>query len=109
MTTLGFVDELDLSKIRWADVDSVRTRYYEAGQGEPLVLIHGGDFGFIDALDTSSLNLTELSNNFHVFAVDKFGQGHTDVPKGMKTTRMMQFCATYWDGWISLRNRTAPT
>jgi pimeloyl-ACP methyl ester carboxylesterase len=81
MATRNFVDRLDQSKIRWADVDGVRTRYYEAGQGEPLVLIHGGDFGFIDALDTWSLNLNELSQNFHVFAVDKFGQGYTDVPK----------------------------
>ena len=55
MTTHKFYDDdLDLSKIRWADVNGVRTRYYEAGQGEPLVLIHGGDIAFVDALDTWS-------------------------------------------------------
>ena len=29
---------------RFIDVDGVRTRYFEAGQGQPLVLIHGGQW-----------------------------------------------------------------
>jgi 2-hydroxy-6-oxonona-2,4-dienedioate hydrolase len=81
MGVRDFVDRLDPSNIKWADVDGVKTRYHEAGEGDPLVLIHGGDFGFVDALDTWSLNFAALSHSFHVFALDKFGQGHTDVPK----------------------------
>ena len=35
------VDTLDRQKIKFVDVNGVRTRYYEDGAGEPLVLIHG--------------------------------------------------------------------
>ena len=35
----------------------MRTRYYEDGQGEPLVLFHGGEFGSLYTLDSWSLNL----------------------------------------------------
>lgn len=73
-------DSLDQSRISWTDVDGIRTRFYEDGEGEPLVLIHGGHFGFIDALDTWSLNLKELAKSFHVYAFDKIGQGYTGIP-----------------------------
>ena len=76
----GLVDEIDEAKLRWVDVDGIRTRYYEDGEGEPLVFIHGGEIAFVDALDTWSLNLAELARHFHVFAVDKLGQGYTDAP-----------------------------
>jgi pimeloyl-ACP methyl ester carboxylesterase len=74
-------DTLDTKKLHWVDVDGVRTRYYEDGSGEPLVLIHGGGFAFIDSLDCWSLNLDGLAERFHVYALDKLGQGHTDNPK----------------------------
>ena len=32
-------------KAKFIDVQGVRTRYYEYGQGEPLVLVHGGGRG----------------------------------------------------------------
>ncbi len=75
-------DSLDETKLRFIDVDGVRTRYYEAGKGEPLVLLHGGHFGFVGvcALDTWSLNLAPLAEHFHVYALDKLGQGYTDIP-----------------------------
>lgn len=75
------VDSLDQTKIRHIDVEGVRTRYYEAGAGEPLVLLHGGHFGFIDSLDCWSLNFAGLAEHFHVYAPDKLGQGFTDNPK----------------------------
>lgn len=73
-------DTLDTSKITFIDIDGIRTRYYEAGQGEPLILLHGGSFGE-GGLDTWSLNLPGLAQRFHVFALDKLGQGHTDNPR----------------------------
>lgn len=79
-TQPGPVDTLDTSKLRFMDVDGIRTRYYAAGQGEPLVLLHGGDFAFVDSLDCFSLNFPELQQHFRVLALDKLGQGHTDNP-----------------------------
>jgi len=73
-------DGLDLARIRYIDVAGVRTRVYEAGQGEPLLLIHGGQFGSLYSLDCWSLNLDVLSQRFRVIAFDKLGQGHTDPP-----------------------------
>jgi len=69
---------------KFIDVDGIRTRYFEAGSGPALVLFHGGHFGAHDAADCAedwSLNFDELSKWFHVFAVDKIGQGFTDNPK----------------------------
>jgi len=69
---------------KFIDIDGIRTRYFEAGSGPALVLFHGGHFGSHDAADCAedwSLNFDELSKWFHVFAVDKIGQGFTDNPK----------------------------
>lgn len=78
----SFGDGLDGSKIKFLDADGIKTRYYEDGTGDPLILFSGGQFGipFPYSLDTWSLNLPGLAEHFHVFAVDKLGQGHTDNP-----------------------------
>lgn len=73
-------DQLDGTKLRFVDVKGVRTRYYEDGRGEPLVLVHGGEYGFVAGLDDWSLNLSDLAKSFHVLALDRLGQGHTDIP-----------------------------
>lgn len=69
---------------KFVDVDGIRTRYFEKGQGEPMVLVHGSHFGTQDACD-SALDwepcFDGLADEFHVFAIDKLGQGHTDNPK----------------------------
>ena len=68
---------------RFVDVDGIRTRYFEKGTGENLVLIHGGVFGSNDAADCSvdwALNFDALAQWFHVYALDKLGQGLTDNP-----------------------------
>lgn len=77
---LGTVDDLDQSKLHVVDVGGIPTRYYEAGAGIPLILLHGGHFGFVDALDTWSLNLEDLAQSYHVYALDRLGQGHTGAP-----------------------------
>ncbi len=83
MTTqsVSLTDSLDRAKLRFVDVDGIRTRVYEDGAGEPLVLLHGGEFSSLYSLDAWSLNLPALAKRFHVFAIDKLGQGHTDNPK----------------------------
>jgi 2-hydroxy-6-oxonona-2,4-dienedioate hydrolase len=74
------MDSLDHQKLHFVDVQGTSTRYYEDGSGDPLVLIHGGHFGFVDALDMWSTNFAGLATRFHVYALDKLGQGHTDNP-----------------------------
>ncbi|HEY2921864.1 MAG TPA: alpha/beta hydrolase [Candidatus Binatia bacterium] len=69
---------------KYIEVDGIRTRYFEAGTGPVVVLFHGGHFGSHDAADCAedwSLNFDGLAEWFHVYAVDKIGQGFTDNPK----------------------------
>ena len=66
--------------MRYIDIGGIRTRYTEAGDGPPLVLVHGGAIGTGSSCDVFSRNIAALSESFHVYAVDKIGQGHTDNP-----------------------------
>ncbi len=69
---------------RFIDVNGTRTRYFEKGSGEVLVLFHGSHFGTTDACDSAidwELNFDSLARWYRVIAVDKLGQGHTDNPK----------------------------
>jgi 2-hydroxy-6-oxonona-2,4-dienedioate hydrolase len=69
---------------KFVDVDGIRTRYFETGDGPAVVLFHGGHFGSHDAADCAedwSLNFDGLAQWFRVFAVDKLGQGFTDNPR----------------------------
>jgi pimeloyl-ACP methyl ester carboxylesterase len=69
---------------KWLDVEGLRTRYFEAGRGEPMVFIYGGNFGTGDSASSAytwSENLLPLSEHFHAITFDKAGQGETDNPK----------------------------
>ena len=69
---------------KWLDVDGIRTRYFEAGSGDPIVFIYGGNFGTSDsasAAQTWSLNWQGLATRNRVIIPDKVGQGETDNPK----------------------------
>ena len=69
---------------RWIDVEGLRTRYYEAGSGEPIVMVYGGNFGTSDSASSAytwNLNLRALAERFRVIVPDKVGQGQTDNPK----------------------------
>ncbi len=69
------------SDAKYADAGGIRTRYLEAGSGEPLVLIHGGSYGFYaTAMDWDTV-FDDFAKSFHVIAFDKIGQGYTDNPK----------------------------
>jgi 2-hydroxy-6-oxonona-2,4-dienedioate hydrolase len=72
---------MDSHNINFVDVDGIRTRYYESGQGEFLILFHEEQFGGLYSLDCWSLHLGGLLETFHLLAVDKLGQGYTDNPK----------------------------
>jgi pimeloyl-ACP methyl ester carboxylesterase len=76
----GF-DTLDEQKLRFVDAGGVRVRCYEDGTGEPLVLLSGGEYGALYSLDAWSLNFKQLSQHFRIYAIDKPGQGYSDIPK----------------------------
>jgi 2-hydroxy-6-oxonona-2,4-dienedioate hydrolase len=69
---------------RWLDVNGIRTRYYEAGAGEPVVFVYGGNFGTADSASSAytwSPNWRALASTHRVLMPDKLGQGYTDNPK----------------------------
>ena len=69
---------------KFIDIDGIRTRYFEAGTGDPMLLLHGGNFGQadnVDCADNWDLNWDGFARHFHVFAIDRLGQGYTDNPK----------------------------
>jgi pimeloyl-ACP methyl ester carboxylesterase len=60
-------------------VGGVETHYLEAGEGEPLVLIHGGGAG-ADARGNWAGCLPEYARRFRVIAVDMIGFGASARP-----------------------------
>jgi 2-hydroxy-6-oxonona-2,4-dienedioate hydrolase len=68
-----------LAAARYVDIDGIRTRYFDLGDGPPLLLWHGDEFGGVGSASTWSLNLEGLSRRFRVIAADRLGQGFTDV------------------------------
>jgi len=67
-------------KPRFIDVSGVRTRYYEAGAGESMILVHGEGFSGHSSANVWSKNLAGLGKRFHVFAADKLASGMTGNP-----------------------------
>ena len=74
---------MPLSDPKYVDVDGIGTRYFVQGEGEPLVLVHGGHMGTFaaDLADDWDLNFDALSEHYRVYAMDKLGMGFTDNPK----------------------------
>ena len=69
---------------KFIDVGGIKTAYYEKGAGPVLVLFHGGNFGAGELADSAldwALNFDGLAARYHVYAIDKVGQGYTDCPK----------------------------
>lgn len=82
---------MPLSNEKYIDVDGIRTRYFEKGEGEPLILMHGSNFGADLSADCSanfSRNFEGLSHRCRVLALDRLGQGYTDIPKRVEDYTM---------------------
>lgn len=61
------------------DVNGIRTRYWDKGSGPALLLLHGGQpTGKAGGALTWVRNFDGLAENFHVYAIDRVGQGLTD-------------------------------
>ena len=73
--------EVDGLKAKFIDVAGQRTRYYEYGQGEPLLLIHGGGRGTTSSANNFSPVIPLLAKHYRVIAFDKSAAGMTDNPK----------------------------
>lgn len=70
-----------MGEVKFIDVHGYRTRYFEAGRGEALVLVHGGSLGTtVSAEDWDSI-FGRLAEHFHVYAFDKLAMGETDNPR----------------------------
>ncbi|MBI2822858.1 MAG: alpha/beta hydrolase [Acidobacteria bacterium] len=79
-------------KPKFVGVDGIRTRYFEGGSGEALVLIHGGRYGSVSySANVWSLNFDALCRHFHVYAFDKLGMGYTDNPRSGADYTMAAF------------------
>src|SRR5438552_11612232 len=65
------------AKDRYVMAGGVRTHYLESGEGEPIILIHSGEFG--GRADFSwRFTIPALAERFHVYAPDVVGFGQTD-------------------------------
>jgi pimeloyl-ACP methyl ester carboxylesterase len=69
----------------YVDINGVRTWYDVRGDGEPLVLLHGG---LTDTRDFSG-NLAELATRFRLFLPERRGHGHTPDAPGPITLEVM--------------------
>lgn len=65
---------------RYIDAGGIRTRYFDQGEGEPLLLIHGGTYGSFYNAEDWELNVDELAKHYRVIAYDRIGLGFTDNP-----------------------------
>lgn len=64
---------------KWVMTRGVRTRYVEAGEGDPVVLVHGAGPGAGGAFGFSKM-IPELARHFRVIAIDLLGFGESDKP-----------------------------
>jgi 2-hydroxy-6-oxonona-2,4-dienedioate hydrolase len=65
---------------RFVDADSISTRYYDEGSGDPVLLIHGGPWEGTSSANDWSLNIPGLAKKFRVLAPDRLANGMTANP-----------------------------
>jgi 2-hydroxymuconate-semialdehyde hydrolase len=79
------------------EIDGLQTQYFEAGTGDPLILLHGGEFGGCAELCWEH-NIFELAQYFRVIAPDWLGFGGTAKVhdfvdgKGRRLRHMARLC-----------------
>ena len=69
----------------YVQLDDVRTWYDETGDGEPVLLLHGG---FVDSR-TFDAGLPGLAEHFRVYRMDRRGHGRTSDVDGPITYEVM--------------------
>jgi pimeloyl-ACP methyl ester carboxylesterase len=80
-------------------VDGLVTSYLEAGEGDPVVLLHGGEFGASAELGWER-NIAALADRHRVLAPDQLGFGRSAKVidfvdgRGMRIRHVARFCET---------------
>jgi pimeloyl-ACP methyl ester carboxylesterase len=64
---------------KFIDCNGIRTHYVEQGEGEPLILVHGGGAG-ADGRSNFETNFPIFAKHMRVIAYDMVGFGLTDAP-----------------------------
>lgn len=78
----AWADSMPDEEGKFVDVDGIRTHYWDKGTGPALLLLHGGQpTGKAGGALTWLRNFDGLAEHFHVYAIDRIGQGLTDNPK----------------------------
>src|SRR6516162_6602831 len=78
-------------------VDGLATSYLEAGDGDPVVLLHGGEFGGSAELGWER-NIAALAAHYRVLAPDQLGFGQSAKVidfvdgRGMRIRHVARFC-----------------
>ena len=78
-------------------VEGLATGYLEAGQGDPVVLLHGGEFGVSAELGWER-NIAALAGHYRVLALDMLGFGQSakvidfNDGRGMRIRHIARFC-----------------
>jgi pimeloyl-ACP methyl ester carboxylesterase len=81
---------------RFLDVDGIQTHYLEAGTGEPLLMIHSGEFG-ARAVFSWHKTIGPLAEEFHILAPDMAGFGRSAKiydfvdPNGLRVRHLRRF------------------
>ena len=85
-------------KERFIDVDGVRTRYYDTGEGESTILLHGSGPG-ASGLSNFRKNVVPMSANRRVIVIDLPGFGETEnkLPEGPVYEAMAAFVRRFMD------------
>ena len=66
--------------VDYGNVEDIRTRYYDVGSGQPLVLVHGNNWSGSSSANTWTETFEYLAEEYRVIAVDRIGCGMTDNP-----------------------------
>ena len=62
---------------QYIKLNSINIRYWNMGEGEPIILLHGGN----SCIEIWSFNIIELAKHYRVYAFDLVGHGLSDKPK----------------------------
>src|SRR5277367_1077053 len=79
-------------------VDGLVTSYLEAGDGDPVILLHGGEFG-VSAEIGWERTIPALANRYRVLAPDMLGFGQSakvidfNDGRGMRIRHVARFCS----------------